>query len=415
MQRKRIVPKGWMTEDETRAVIKALGKDAARFVGGAVRDTLCGVEVRDIDIATSLTPEQVMDKLKEANIHYVPTGLKHGTITAVINHKPFEITSLRKDINCDGRHAKVEFTTDWKEDASRRDFTMNALYLDIKGNFYDFFEGRDDLKLGVVQFIGEPKERIREDYLRILRLFRFHAWYGRVPIEEHTLKACSQASGKLTGLSAERIQMEMFKLLRAPEPIYAINMMHEADVVAKIFPKTKKLDMAALEKLIALEGKEAFKDVVQDPLVRLLVLLDEDGGKNAARTARAWKLSNVYRDKLIILSDLGKSLKTQPRDENTQKALLRRVGKETFRQLVAYQWAKTEGDDEHFRAMLVLSEKWRAPVFPIRGQDIIQRGIKPGKEIGDILRKLEEEWESGGYKDNRQQLLNKLEEIYLDA
>jgi poly(A) polymerase len=150
MQRKRIVPKGWMTEDETRAVIKALGKDAARFVGGAVRDTLCGVEVRDIDIATSLTPEQVMDKLKEANIHYVPTGLKHGTITAVINHKPFEITSLRKDINCDGRHAKVEFTTDWKEDASRRDFTMNALYLDIKGNFYDFFEGRDDLKLGVV-------------------------------------------------------------------------------------------------------------------------------------------------------------------------------------------------------------------------------------------------------------------------
>src|SRR5579859_1773793 len=212
----------WMTAADTAAVLDALeaagGADCARFVGGCVRNTLIGKPVSDIDIATVLTPERVTEALKAAKLKAVPTGVEHGTVTAVAGGKPFEVTTLRRDVATDGRRAVVAFTDDWKEDAQRRDFTINALYAAPEGEVFDYFEGISDLEAGRVRFVGDPVTRIREDYLRILRLFRFHAWYGEGALDPDALRAAAHERSGLARLSGERVSREMLRLLAAEDP-----------------------------------------------------------------------------------------------------------------------------------------------------------------------------------------------------
>ncbi|HWA31138.1 MAG TPA: CCA tRNA nucleotidyltransferase, partial [Rhizomicrobium sp.] len=287
----------WMTAPETRAVMEALAKDggSARFVGGVVRNALLGRAVGDIDIATPLTPDDVTKTLEAAGLKAVPTGIEHGTVTAVSNGRPYEVTTLRRDVSTDGRRAVVAFTKDWAEDAQRRDFTMNALYANADGEVFDTVGGVADLKAGKVRFVGDPATRIREDYLRILRLFRFHAWYGKGEIDKAALKAAAENRAGLAQLSGERIAKEMLKLLAAEDPVPVLRSMAASAILGEILPG--ELNIARLERLVAIDASNFF---APDPVLRLAALLP-DRAAAANELADRWKLSNADRDRLADL------------------------------------------------------------------------------------------------------------------
>ncbi|MEM9682546.1 MAG: CCA tRNA nucleotidyltransferase, partial [Pseudomonadota bacterium] len=244
----------WMVAPETVAVLDALEHAGAeaRFVGGCVRDSLIGRQVGDIDIATDAVPERVTEALQAADIRAIPTGIDHGTITAVANGVPFEITTLRRDVETFGRHATVAYTDDWIEDAARRDFTINALSLGRDGTLFDPFGGEADLRAGRIRFVGDARARIQEDVLRLLRFFRFHAYYGRNGLDADGLAACREFATRLSGLSAERIWTELRRLLLAPEPTFVLREMGASDILAEILPEARLFD--GLERLIVLEG-----------------------------------------------------------------------------------------------------------------------------------------------------------------
>ena len=281
----------WMREASTLRLMGVLAKDGgdARFVGGVVRNTLLGLAVKDIDIATPLPPDEVMRRLKRANIRAVPTGIDHGTITAIVDGRPFEVTTLRRDVSTDGRHATVTYTTDWREDAARRDFTINALYASADGEIFDYHGGFADLAQGRVRFIGDARARIREDYLRILRLFRFHAWYGKGDIDPDALNAVAHEKAGLAKLSGERIQQEFLRLLEAANPVAVLRIMAANGILAEILPGT--LDIARLEHLRAIDAENFF---IPDPMLRLAALLS--GGETAV--ADRFKLLNKDRARL---------------------------------------------------------------------------------------------------------------------
>ncbi|MGH6878125.1 MAG: CCA tRNA nucleotidyltransferase, partial [Rhizomicrobium sp.] len=259
----------WMRAEETRAVMAALTSagGAARFVGGAVRNALLGREVGDVDIATPLLPEEVARRLEAAHIVAVPTGIEHGTITAVVDGKGFEVTTLRRDVTTDGRRAVVAFSDSWAEDARRRDFTINALYAAPDGELFDYTGGLDDLAAARVRFIGDPVARIREDYLRILRLFRFQAWYGKGEIDEDALHAATAERAGLQRLSGERVQKELLRLLAAEQPCPPLRAMAAAGILDEIIPHAGRLD--TLERLAAIDAANFF---AADPMLRLAAL-----------------------------------------------------------------------------------------------------------------------------------------------
>src|SRR6185503_18082374 len=248
----RIKPPVWMTDKASRAVMSALKGDA-RFVGGCVRDTILKRPIGDIDIATPLFPEEIMRRLAAAKIKAVPTGIAHGTITAVTEKRPYEITTLRRDVETFGRQARVAFSADWKEDSARRDFTMNALYLDGEGEVFDYHDGIKDLRAGKVRFVGNPATRIREDVLRLLRFYRFNAWYGKGEADAAARAACRASTPLLPTLSGERVQAELLKLLGASDPLPSLSMMQEDGVLQRILPKTRDLDVVA--RLVKIEAK----------------------------------------------------------------------------------------------------------------------------------------------------------------
>ncbi|TRO86163.1 CCA tRNA nucleotidyltransferase, partial [Glycocaulis profundi] len=279
----------WMRDPATRAVMAALEAarpGSARYVGGAVRNALTGHPVHDVDIATSLTPDAVTTALQAAGIKAVPTGVEHGTVTAVADHRPFEITTLRHDVETDGRRAVVAFTESWQEDAARRDFRLNALYADPDGTIHDFHGGVDDALAGRIVFIGEPRDRIREDYLRILRFYRFHAWYGRGPLDAEGQAACAALKGGMSQLSAERVWKEFKKLLAAPDPSEALRAMSEAGVLAAILP-------APFDPALAL----AAIPLTADPLLRAAALIGADP-EAAAALSDSMKVSKAERARL---------------------------------------------------------------------------------------------------------------------
>jgi poly(A) polymerase len=381
----RIDPKqhGWMNAPQTMAVMKALVE--ARFVGGAVRNALLGVPVVDIDIAVPMPPEESVTRLSAAGIKTIPTGLAHGTVTAIVGSHSFEVTSLRRDVATDGRHATIAFTDDWAEDAMRRDFTINALYAGIDGEIFDYDAGVEDLIAGRVRFVGDPAERIAEDYLRVLRLFRFHAWYGRGEINEAALRAAAAAKDRLVVLSAERIAKEMLRLLEALNPAPVLRVMAATGILSEVLPVT--LDMAQLERLCEIDRENLF---VPDALLRLAALLAPE---QADPVAERLKLSKTDRARLH--SALGGSEKIISHlSVNEVRRLLYKIGPAPFEDRVRLRWAAAPKSQPaiQWRMLLAMAASWERPKFLLTGGDVMDAGVPEGAGVGRILAQLEGKW-----------------------
>ena len=398
----------WMRTKEARSVIDALTKDggAARFVGGAVRNALLDRPVSDIDIATPLVPEEVVRRLAASNIPAHPTGIDHGTITAVANGKPFEVTTLRRDVSTDGRRATVAFTSNWEEDARRRDFTINALYASPDGEVFDYAGGLDDLEAGRVRFIGDAHARIREDYLRILRLFRFHAWYGKGEVGAIALRAATDEKAGLARLSAERIQKEFLKLLEAENPVPMLRIMAASGILAGILDL--KLDIARLEHLAAHDAASFF---APDAVLRLAALLPKD--KSAAEvTADRLKLSNEDRARIEDLAGASEKIVSYLSIREVRK-LLYRLGPARFRDRVRLAWAADPRPSNtiQWRALLALAGAWERPRFPLTGRDVMAAGVKEGPLIGRILSEVEDWWIDSDFTDDEFSLAERLKAV----
>ena len=345
---------------------------AARFVGGVVRDTLIGIAVHDIDIATRLAPDEVITRLRTAGIKAVPTGLAHGTVTAVLPDGPVEVTTLRRDVATDGRHAEIAYTDDWREDAARRDFTINALYADpIDGTLFDYFGGQDDLAAGRVRFIGDPLRRIAEDHLRILRFFRFLARFGDAP-DPAGLAACAERANDLMALSRERIADELLKLLVAARAPAIVRLMIDHGIFAPVLP-----EIAAADRLARVASVEEAAGLTPNPIRRLAALLPDDPALGDQLGARL-KLSNIQRKRLI--SALTPML-APPR------ALGYRLGAEGAADRIALHLPA----EEAIAALASLAE-WTAPVMAVSGGELVARGMTRGPDVARTLRAIEDQW-----------------------
>jgi poly(A) polymerase len=370
----------------TRAVMGALEArgyaGCARFVGGCVRNTLLGQPIDDIDIATTLTPDQVTEALEAAGIKVVPTGVDHGTVTAISEGRPYEITTLRRDVSTDGRRAVVAFTQNWEEDAVRRDFRLNALYCDAEGRVYDpTGEGVADAKAGRIVFVGDAMTRIREDYLRILRFFRFQAWYGKGDADPAALAACKALKGMLSGRAAERTQKELLKLLAAPDPRAALRLMAATSVLSSVLPQVKAL--TRFERLVAIES-EHFFDI--DAELRLASLLPDDA-RVAQDTAERLRLSNALKDRLIAAAGREPRVVSWMSPRETRRAVYR-LGGRVFADRVMLAWAASDrpAAATQWRALIPLAETWTPPAFPLTGEDVVSAGVPRGPLVGQVLR-----------------------------
>ncbi len=399
------VTAAWMSSPETLRLLAALDGEA-RFVGGCVRNALLGLAVDDIDLATPLLPEVVMERLRAGGISVIASGLAHGTVTAVIGKQHYEITTLRHDDRTDGRHAKVSFNTDWALDAARRDFTMNALYADARGTLYDYHHGLEDLKAGRIRFIGEPQARIREDYLRILRLFRFYAYYGRSEPERSALDAVREERDGLTRLSGERIAKEMLRLLAAPDPLPALRLMGACQVLALILPGP--LNFARAERLIESDNNCFF---APDPVLRLAALLgDEVAG--VAALAQRWRLSNEIKTRLEDLAGGREKIVSYLSIRELRK-LLYRLGKARFIDRVRLRWAEDckASNGVAWRALLEMARSWERPVFPLSGRDVMAAGIAEGPQIGKVLAEVEDWWVDADFIEDPFSLAERLKAV----
>jgi poly(A) polymerase len=398
----------WMAAAEARRLIGALTANGgeARFVGGAVRNALLKCEVDDVDIATPLVPEEVARRLKAAGIEAVPTGIEHGTITAVVDGKPFEVTTLRRDVTTDGRRATVAFTTDWREDAARRDFTINALYAAPDGEIFDYFGGLSDLENGRVRFVGDATMRIREDYLRILRLFRFHAWYGRGEIDQGALRAAAAEKSGLANLSGERIQKEMLKLLGSNAPAPVLRTMAAAGMLGELLPGP--LFVARVERLSEIDSECFFQP---DPLLRLAALLPADP-ERVASIAERWRLSGAQRSRLddIVASSERIVSYLSPRE---MRQRLYRMGPRLFKDIVFLRWADDPkmSNGVQWRALLAHADAWQPPKFPLTGRDVMLAGVPEGPLVGKILAEVESWWVDSDFIDDSFSLAERLKSV----
>ncbi|MFY9287241.1 MAG: CCA tRNA nucleotidyltransferase [Alphaproteobacteria bacterium] len=389
----------WLQKDALRCIFRAIraAGGEARVVGGAVRDSLLGRPVNEFDMAVNLPPEKVMGALTAAKIKVVPTGIDHGTVTAVIDHKGYELTTLRHDLETDGRHAKVAFTDDWQADAARRDFTMNALYVDEAGKIYDYFDGRKDLKEGRVRFIGEARARIQEDHLRILRFFRFYSCYGKGAADEIGLVASKELASLIPTLSAERIWREVIKLLGAGNPLPTWKLMIDNDVLSYTLPQA--LNISRLENLLALEKQH---DREPSALVRLAALLPKDA-KAASTVAEEMKLSKREAETLQILAILPDQLKGKL-DPVPFRSKLYEHGVEVTEE--AALLLATEDRSADIKTALEVASLWDSPSLPIQGEDILRLGVAAGPKVGQILRHVEAWWMIEDFRPNRDECLS---------
>ncbi len=401
----RITPQPWMVEPSTRAVLAALssGGVEARFVGGSVRDALLGQPIGDIDIATPASPERIIELLEESGIKVIPTGLAHGTITAVIPPRHFEITTLRRDVETYGRRARVAFDADWVTDAARRDFTINAIFLSPDGTIHDPVGGLADLEARRLRFVGDPATRIAEDVLRLLRYYRFEARFGTGVGDPEARAACRAAAPLLPTLSGERVCQELVALLATPDPLAVLRMMQDDGVLAVALPEARRLDR--LRQMIALEPEP-------DPLRRLAALVEIDGGGAMALAARL-RFSNAWRDRL---HGLAPPWPFDPHgDARAQRRALYRLGADRYRDLALLQ-ATQEGTPRHrLDALLDLARNWAPPVFPLAGRDVTDLGIPPGERVGQLLVAVREWWEEGDFTADRGQCLTYLREMAKSA
>ena len=369
----------WRRRRGVGRLLSALGADEGltRYVGGAVRDELLDIPHSDFDLATRLLPEAVIERLEAAKIRAIPTGLDHGTVTAISSGHMFEITSLRRDVSTDGRRATVAFTDDWQEDAARRDFTINALSADPRtGEVFDYFGGKEDLLARRVRFIGEPRERIAEDHLRILRFFRFHARFGLGNPDEAALDACTERANDLMALSRERIADELFKLLGVADPAPTVSIMLDRGILRPVIPEIEPGAVPHLEALIATEAKARIDG---DPIRRFSALLPRDPAA-ADRVAARLKLSNKARKRLSCAAD--PNAPANPRE-------------------IAYFL----GSECAIDRLLLASEpseaasiaRWKTPKLPIGGGALIRKGLKQGPEVAKTLQAIERRWVKSGF------------------
>ena len=395
----------WMTAPKTRAVLDALGRDA-RFVGGAVRNALLQREVSDVDIATPLAPDEVVKRLTAAGLGAVPTGIEHGTVTAISSGTPFEVTTLRRDVSTDGRRAVVAFTADWREDAERRDFTMNALYATADGEVVDLVGGVADLKAGKVRFVGDPVTRIREDYLRILRLFRFHAWYGKGDIDSEALRAAATEKAGLARLSGERVQKELLRLLEAEDPAPVLRTMAAAGILGELLPGA--LAIARLEHLAAIDASAFF---TPDPVLRLAALLPNDVAV-ARDVSRKLKLSNVDAARLEDIAGAREKIVSYLSVKEVRK-LLYRIDIAPFRDRVFIKWAEDpkESNAINWRMLLEVASTWPRPTFPLSGRDVMLAGVPEGPLVGRILAEVEDWWVDADFIEDEFSLAERLKAV----
>jgi poly(A) polymerase len=352
----------------------------ARVVGGAVRDALAHRPVADIDLATPRAPESVIAKLRAAGVKVVPIGLAHGTVTAVVDGRGFEVTTLRRDVETDGRHAVVAFTTDWQQDASRRDFTINAMSMARDGSVFDYFDGTADLLAGRIRFVGDPATRIAEDYLRILRFFRFYARFGRVPPDTATLEALQAGIPGLDRLSIERVWNELRRILAAPDPVAAVGLMDRLGIWAAVVPEA-----ANVARLAGLPA---------DPVLRLAAMLTGDPLALGLRL----KMSNEDRERLVRLT-------ATPSASGSDADLRRLLADHLPADLIDRTWL--DGDTDTRRRL----SRMTRPVFPLEGRDVVALGVPVGPGIGALLRDVRQWWLDGGCMADRAACRTELERL----
>lgn len=378
----------WLTSGPASRVLALLNADGeeARVIGGAVRNALLNMSLGDIDIATTALPEEVVRRAKAARIKCVPTGLEHGTVTLVVDGMPFEVTTLREDVETFGRKAKVAFGRDWQRDAERRDFTINGLSVSSDGVVHDHVGGLDDIEHRRVRFIGDPDRRIAEDFLRILRFFRIHAAYGAGAPDRDGYLACIRGRAGIAGLSAERIRMELLKLLVAPGAYAAIEAMAGAGVLLQLFGGVTY--PGTLAAMIAAEAKLGRPPNAILRLGALGVAVTED----ARRLANRLRLSNAEFKALDSMGHRWWRLKGM--DDLTARRRLYRLGEARYRDRLMLAWARDGrgADDAAWQALVTLPERWKAPAFPLKAADFIARGVAPGPALGHVIALAEDVW-----------------------
>jgi poly(A) polymerase len=374
-----------LTDHNTRRVMSLLGGDKSEpdtlFVGGVVRNMVLGVPVGDVDMATRHTPDEVMLRLTQDNITVIPTGLDHGTVTAVIDKRPYEITTLRRDVTTDGRRADVAFTQSWAQDSARRDFTMNALYADMQGRIYDpTDQGISDIKNYRVRFVGSARARVAEDYLRILRYFRFHLFYGRGELDADALEACREGAKNVMSLSRERIAQEFKKILAHPQPLMVLSQMFDLGVLSDL------PDSVYDARIMSLYHGD-------DVILRLFIL----GAMKDRDLSRWLMLSGADKKSLSLLTKAYDFVRSQEMTGGSVRETMYRFGREAARR-ACLAVSLERGQTAPEAALQDILTAWVIPVFPIRGDDLIRAGMKPGPEMGNRLKDLEEKWIANGFK-----------------
>lgn len=401
-----VIEQDWVHAAALQELLTLLCADGeeARVAGGAVRNALLDEAIKDVDIATTRTPQDVTSALEAAGHRTIPTGIEHGTVTALVDGETFEVTTLRSDVETDGRHAKVVFGKDWTEDARRRDFTMNALYMDATGKVFDPLGGYDDLMARQVKFIDDPSQRIREDYLRILRFFRFFAWYGSFRPDAEGLKACVRLKSGLEDLSVERIWHELSRLLAAPDPTRSILWMRQTGVLTEILPESEKWGIDALPGLVEAEQKLGWEP---DAVLRIMAIVPSQE-ERMRDFAKRLKLSNKVRDRLVVWAKSTEPDERQKRGKFEQALYRGSVSGIEDRLRLAIAGHRAKGNKRPAKKLAKRLQQllnWQRPVFPVRGQDLLNSGHEPGPKIADALTTLEERWIESQFMLSKEQLL----------
>ncbi len=399
---RRLAGAAWLAKAETQVVLASLAAQghAARVVGGTVRDALIGRSISDIDIATTATPEQTIAAAQAAHLKTIPTGIDHGTVTVMVNHTAHEVTTLRRDIATDGRRATVAFTTNWREDALRRDFTINALFCDGAGTVYDFTDGMSDLAARRVRFIGDARQRIREDYLRTLRFFRFSAELSAGRLDAEGLAACDAERAGIGQLSAERIRVELLKLLVADAVMPIVDAMQTHGYLTPILGLVAA--PSGLERLIGIEQAVGYPP---DPMLRLAALAVQTR-EDALRLGARLRLS---RDEIKALEFAATSalLVGDAVAPSDAKSALYRQGAAAFRAATLTAWARSGAapSNRAWREQLTLPERWSRPTFPVSGNDLMAEGMTADARLGAMLSRLEDWWIARDFAPGREELL----------
>ena len=383
-------------------------EDTARFVGGCVRDSIIGLKTNDIDIATKLNPEDVVKILGSESIKVIPTGIDHGTVSVFSKDFNFEITTLRSDISTDGRHAEVIFSDSWEEDSLRRDFTINSIYLKQNGELYDPHNGIQNLKDKKIIFIGNPDERINEDYLRILRFFRFNAFYGNnnIKLSSDSIKACIKNKNKIKKLSSERVQNEFFKILNSSDPYFIVSIMRKIEILDLLFEH--KVETKIFKKLLLIEKENSFS---KNHILRFASLALKNKKINA-NNLQMFNFSKKERKELCLLTNQEFEIHNKLNKSDIKK-ILYSIDRKTLKDMAKLSWALSNNrvTNKNWKNVLSQIDKVAIPIFPLKAKDILDYGLEEGPIIGEILKKVEQDWIDSNFEHNKEDLLFKLKAI----